>query len=183
MSKVQPEYLVKVKIELPEAPLGDKWHNPEEVSAQRVPEGMRLLTEKEVRFNKRSIEHGEAQKLEFYRYYDRGDKTLRGNWQGNELTYTYFTDAPYPIWEKPEFLGSQLEKDKFYGGDRTGGYRALIMDSGYCSELYTTHCLTYGFSTGNYYESRATLEQIREKFRIYEFNTFSELASWLAEGK
>jgi hypothetical protein len=176
--KVQPQYLVQTgtKKELPAPPSGDSWHNPEGIAVERIPEGMRLLSMKEIQYNR---EH--TVKQGFYRYFDEFSE-ISDNWNGNAYEYTYFTDAPYPLWERPQFLGDEFNDDKFYGTSNAIGEKGLIIDTGLHLEKYRVYCLKDGFTAGNYYWRSGSLREIKEIFRVYEFDSFLELAKW-AENK
>lgn len=172
MSKVQQQYLVKTvtKKELPAPPSDDSWHNPEGIPVERIPDGMRLLSSKEIKFNMSKKFVGD-----FYRIYD-GETSHIGGWDGDCDEYTYFTDKQYPIWERPQFLGYALDGSKFYGGLNQEGEKAIILAESFSSRKCQI-VLLKGFSMHNAY-GNDFLNGIRKFMKVYEFDSILDLAKW-----
>ena len=177
MSTVQNEYLTKTKTVvttiLPEPPSGDAWHNPERIPAERVPEGMRLLTEKEL--------ESKAKRGEIYLFL-HGSGDLIGGCCGTTEHITYFTNHSYPLWERAQFVGDTLNSKKFYGGiHEQSGDKVLLVDAGFETQKYRVLVPNDKFTIGNSYfhTSGALLKEIRDYVRIYEFDSLTELASWI----
>jgi hypothetical protein len=169
--KVQPQYLVQtvVKKELPAPPEGDSWHNPEGVVVERIPDGMRLMTWKELLADK---------KMKSVYTYDDED-ALNDGYAGTSRNMTYFTDAPYPLWERPQFLGDVLDGSKFYGGLLREGKKAIILAETFSSRKCQIVSLE-GFSIHNSY-GNGFLSGIRDFMKVYEFDSLLELAKWTEE--
>ena len=155
MSNVQQQYLVKT-----------------EIPVERIPDGMRLLSRNEVKFNMSKKLAGD-----FYRIYD-GETSHTGGWDGDCNEYTYFTDKQYPIWERPQFLGNKLVAGKFYGGIHKNGRKTLIMKVSLFSPSYRSIDLENSFTQANSYGNDGSLESIREFHKIYEFYSLLDLAKW-----
>lgn len=177
MNTVQPEYLVRTKTvkEFPAPPAGDEWHNPEGLPAERVPEGMRLITERERAYFKSKYE---IQK-DLYSFFTYG--RLTDGFLGDSQAVTYFTSRSYPVWERPQFYGNKFDANKFYGTCNKINEKGLIIDTGLRLERYRVHCFREAFTTGNYYWKSGSLREIREIFNIYEFDSLLELAKWAEE--
>jgi hypothetical protein len=135
---------------------------------------MRMLSVKEIRYNR---EH--SNKQGFYRYDEFSE--ISDDWNGKSYEYTYFTDAPYPLWERPQFLGDKLAANKFYGTVNDIGFKGLIIDSSYKTGNYKVACLYEGFTVGNYFEYSMVLNEIKKRLKIYEFSSLLELAKWAEE--
>jgi hypothetical protein len=170
----------QVTLQFPQPPKGERWHNPEALSPERVSEGFRLLTSGEVDILVKKSS-AEVQGLKVQVCYNA--KYPYWYWDGCDTVVRNFT---YRVPDTTPIVTNRLKynPDKFYGWLSACGVRKMMMlKAGEKFVLAKSPCDARSESMGlNTFEEWQSTAEVNES-AIKEFNSLLDLATWMAGGK